>query len=66
LVANDVSCRQHAFVQDAGNQNASRLTSVKHNVLTVLHATKVGPNVVAGTARSWVVGQYLATGFKII
>ena len=48
------------------NQNASRLTSVKHNVLTVFHATQAGLNVIAGTARSWVVGQYLATAFKIV
>ena len=61
-----MSFRQHAFVQDTGNENASGLTSEKHDVLAVLHAAQARANLVAGAARRWVVGQPLATGFKLV
>jgi hypothetical protein len=40
FVVDRVSFRQHAFVQDAGNENASWLTSEKHDVLALLHAAQ--------------------------
>jgi hypothetical protein len=66
FVVDRVSFRQHAFVQDAGNENASRLTSEKHDVLALLHAAQAEANMVAGAARRRVVGQPLATGFKLV
>ena len=32
-----VSFRQHAFMQDAGHENAARLTSEEHDVLALFH-----------------------------
>jgi hypothetical protein len=66
FVVDRVSFRQHAFVQDAGNENASRLTSEKHDVLALFHAAQADANVVAGASRRRVVGQPLATGFKLV
>jgi hypothetical protein len=66
FVVDRVSFWQHAFVQDAGNENASWLTSEKHDVLALLDAAQAEANVVAGAARRRVVGQPLATGFKLV
>ena len=61
-----VSFRQHAFVQNAGHENASRLVSKEYDVLAVFHAAQAGTNVVARTASGWIVGQQLATGFTLV
>jgi hypothetical protein len=47
-------------------ENASRLTSEKHDVLALFHAAQAEANVVAGTARRRVVGQPLTTRFKLV
>jgi hypothetical protein len=65
-VVDRVSFRQHTFVQDTGNENASRLTSEQHDVLALFHAAQADANVIAGAARRWVVRQPLATGFKLV
>jgi hypothetical protein len=65
-VVDHVSFQQHAFVQDAGNENASRLRSEKHDVLALFHAAQADANVVAGASRRRVVRQPLATGFKLV
>ena len=61
-----VSFRQHAFMQNAGHENPSRLASEEYDVLALFHAAQAGANVVARAAGRWIVGQPLATGFKLV
>jgi hypothetical protein len=65
-VVDRVSFGQHAFMQDAGNENASGLTSEKDDVLALFHAAQADANVVTGASRRRVVGQPLATAFKLV
>ncbi len=53
-------------MQDAGNENASRLTSKKDDVLTLFHAAQAGANVIGGAVRCRVGGQPPATRFKFV
>jgi hypothetical protein len=53
FIINGAPFRQHAFVQDAGNENSSPLTPKKHNVLALFHAAQAVANVIAGSASLW-------------
>src|ERR1017187_4062234 len=66
VVIDGVSFRQHPLMQDAGNENASRLTPEKHDVPALLHAAQARANAIAGATRGRVVGQPLATRFKVV
>jgi len=47
FVVNDVSFGRHSPMQDAGNQNASGVLAVKHDVPANLHTTQAAANVIA-------------------
>lgn len=66
LVVDSLSFRQHALVQDAGNQNASCVLAVKHNVPAALHPAEARTNIVTLPAQRWVIGKHLATGIEIV
>jgi hypothetical protein len=66
FVIDHVSFWQHAFMQNAGHENASRLTPEEYDVLAVFHAAQAGANVVRRPASSWILGQQLATDFKLV
>jgi hypothetical protein len=66
VVIDGVSFRQHPLMQDAGNENASRLTPEKHDVPALFHAAQARANAIAGATRGRVVGQPLATRFKVV
>ena len=48
VVIDGVSFRQHPLMQDAGNENASRLTPEKHDVPALFHAAQARANAIAG------------------
>src|ERR1035437_4597752 len=48
VVLDGVSFRQHPLMQDAGNENASRLTPEKHDVPALFHAAQARANAIAG------------------
>jgi hypothetical protein len=56
---------QYALMQDTGNQNAAGLLPVKHNMLALLHATQPRANFIAQAAQRRIVGNKLATIFKL-
>jgi hypothetical protein len=60
-----MSFGQHALMQDAGNENASRLLAIEHDVLAILHATQARPNMMASSAQCKIAGQHLATSLKL-
>jgi hypothetical protein len=64
-VVDDVSFGQHALMQDAGNQNASGVLAIEHNVPTDLHTTQAGANIIAGPTQRRIVSQHLATRLQI-
>jgi hypothetical protein len=66
VVVDCVSLRQHPLMQDAGNENASRLTPEKHDVPALFHTAQAGANVIASSTRRRVVGQPLATRFQVV
>jgi hypothetical protein len=66
VIVNSVSFGKHALVQDARNQNASGVLSVKHDMLAALHPTEAGTNIVTRSAQRGIIGKQLATGLKII
>jgi hypothetical protein len=61
-----IACRSGSMRSCRMRENASRLTSEEHDMLALFHAAQAEANVVAGAARRWVVGQPLATGFKLV
>ena len=65
LVVEGVSIGQHALMQDARNQNATTLLSVKHHVLAVLQAPQARTNVVTEPAQRRIVSKHLATNLKL-
>jgi hypothetical protein len=61
----DVPFGQHALMQDAGNQNASGVLAVKHDVPTALHTTQAGANIIASPTQFRIVSQHLAARLQI-
>jgi hypothetical protein len=57
LVVDGVPLREHPLMQDAGNENSSRLAPEEHDMLALFHAAQAGANVIAGAARRRIVGQ---------
>jgi len=53
-------------MQDAGNQNASGVLSVKHYVPAALHTTQAGTNIVARPAQSGIIRKDPTTSLKIV
>jgi hypothetical protein len=50
VVVDSGSLRQHAFVQDSGNENSVLVTPEKHDVLALFHTAQAGTYIVAGAA----------------
>jgi hypothetical protein len=65
FVVNDVSFGRHSPMQDAGNQNASGVLAVKHDVPANLHTTQAAANVIASPTRRRIVRQHLAARLQI-
>ncbi len=65
FVVNDVSFGQHSPMQDAGNQNASGILAVKHDVPANLHTTQAGANVIASPTQRRIVRQHLAARLQL-
>ena len=53
-------------MQDARDQNASGILSVKHHVPAALHPTEAGTNILACPAQRGPVGKHLATGLQLV
>ena len=53
-------------MQDAKNQNASRALAVEHNMAAALHSAQAGTNIITPSAQGGIIGQHLATRFKIV
>src|SRR5258708_23341721 len=53
-------------MQDARNENASRLFPVKHDVLVMLHAPEAVTDIVTASAYPWIFRKHLATSFKLV
>ncbi len=58
--------RQHALMQNAGNEDTAWLAPEEDDMFAMFHAMQSGANVSAGTSGSRVVGKRLAARFKII
>jgi hypothetical protein len=52
-------------MQDSGNQNASGVLTVKHDVPTDLHATQPRTNIIASPTQCGIVRQHLAARLQI-
>jgi hypothetical protein len=61
-----VSFGKHALVQDARNQNAPGVRSVKYNMFAALHPPEAGTNIVTRSPQLGIIGKHLTTGLKII
>jgi hypothetical protein len=66
VIVDGVSFGKHALVQDAGNQNASGVLSVKHDMPSAFHPTEAGTNIVTRSPQRGIIGKHLAAGLKII
>ncbi len=65
IVIDGLFARQHALVKDTGNQNASRVHSIKDDVLAELQSAQARPYVVACPAYCRIIGEHPATFVKI-
>jgi hypothetical protein len=65
LIAGVVLFGQHAVVEDAGNQNAGTVLTVKYDMLAMLHTAQARANFVAGSAERGIVSQSLAKNFEV-
>ena len=66
FVVDSLIFRQHALMKDTGNQNASGVRPVEHHVLALLDPTQPRANFIAWAAERRVVGNELATIFKLV
>ncbi len=66
VIVDGVSIGKHPLVQDAKNQNASGVLTVKHDMPAAFHSTQTGTNIVTAPAQPDIVSQHLATGFEIV
>src|ERR1019366_187640 len=64
-VVNSVSFGQHALVQDAGNQKASGVLAVEHDVPANLYTTQARANIIASPTQRRIVRQHLAACLQI-
>jgi len=54
--SDDLFSRQHALMQDTGNQNlAAFLLPVENYVFALLHAPQSAPHIVTRPSRRWIV-----------
>jgi hypothetical protein len=65
LIVDGVFFGQHALMQDARNENAATLLTVKHDVLAMLMAAQGWANVITKSAQRRIVGKCLAASFKL-
>jgi hypothetical protein len=61
-----VSFGKHALVQDARNQNAPGVRSVKYDMFAALHPAEAGTNIVTRSPQHGIIGEHLTTRLKII
>ncbi len=66
FILDGVPLRQHALVQDAGNDNASGLLPVKDDMPPTFHAAQAGTNIIIGSAQSGSIGEHLTPRLKIV
>jgi hypothetical protein len=66
FISESVPFRQHAFMQNAGDQNPPGLAPEENNMLALFPAIKTGADVAAGTAGRGIVGKLLAACFQLI
>jgi hypothetical protein len=66
LFIDGVSFGQHALVKDAGDQNTFGFPAVEDNVPAGRHSTKARTNIVARPAQHGIIGECLATPFKVV
>ena len=66
VVAERMSFRKHALVQDSGDQYAFLLPAVEHDMPAVLRASQSGKKVVARSTQGGIVGEHLAAGFEFV
>ncbi len=57
IVIESMPLREHAFMQNAGNQNACRFAPEEDDVLAHLHAVKARANVIARAPGHGIVGE---------
>jgi hypothetical protein len=65
VIVDGVPFRKHAPVQDARDQCSPGFVTVKHDVLSALHAAQPAANVVTLSTQRRIVGQHPATCFEI-
>jgi hypothetical protein len=65
FVVNALVFRQHALMQDSGNEDTSGFLPVKDNMLALLHATHAWTNMFAGTPKGWIVRKQPAAIFQL-
>src|SRR5258708_40105883 len=58
--------RQHALVQNTGNQDTASLLPIEHDVASLFHATQTRTNVIAPAALRGMAPKTLTAGFQAI
>lgn len=64
VIVKGVSLWEHALMKDAGNQNSFGLLAVKHHMLSALHSSQAGADIIAASAKCRIVSEHPTTGFK--
>ncbi len=66
FISERVPFRQHAFMQNPGNQNPPGLAPEENNMLALFPTVKTGADVAAGTAGRGIVGKMLAACLQLV
>jgi hypothetical protein len=66
LVVEGMSFRKHAFMRNAGHQNARGFAPEEDDVCADLSAIKTAPDILASAARDGIVGEIPTAFFQLV